>query len=44
VHFAVEALEAGLQEGLAELAGAVGAEVEPQDDIAIADALLVGVG
>ena len=41
--FAVETGEVRFQESLTELAGAVSAEVKPQDDIAIADSLLVGV-
>ena len=40
---AVEAIEVRVEECLGELAAAVGAEVEPQDDVAVVDALGSGI-
>ena len=42
-HFAIETVEVSLQERVTKLAGAVSPEVEPENDVPIIDALLIGV-
>ena len=41
---AIKTIKPGLEKCFAKLAGTVSAEVEPQDDIVITNALLVGIG